>query len=400
VITLTGGRLVTPDGVLDHGRLDIEGDTIDHVGQDDRPPTGGLTDRDPRVTGRPAPDQVIDLGGATVLPGFVDIHTHGGGGASFTTGDAGQARTAAAFHRGHGTTTMLASLVTSPPELMLAATEAYAPLVADGTLAGVHFEGPYLSAARCGAQNPAYLRDPDLAELESLLAVDGGIVRMVTVAPERPGALDAIRFLTERGVVAAVGHTDATYEQVLAALEAGATVGTHVFNGMRPPHHRDPGAVLALLGPAGACCEFIADGHHLHDGALLFAASVTGPDRAVLITDAISAAGMPDGPYELGGQAVRVIDGLARLDDGGPTDRPADQLPSIAGSTLTMDAALRRAVGAGIPLVHAARAAATTPARVLGLTDRGALAAGLRADLVLLDDKLAVTRVMRGGEWL
>jgi N-acetylglucosamine-6-phosphate deacetylase len=381
--TLTGARLVTPDGILDHGRLDIDGDRIAHVGQD-----------------RGAAADAVDLAGATVVPGFVDIHCHGGGGAGFTTGDAAQARTAAAYHRRHGTTTLLASLVTSPPELMLAATEAFAPLVADGTLAGLHYEGPYLSRARCGAQNPDFLRDPDLAELESLLAVDGGTVRMVTIAPERPGALDAIRFLVDRGVVVAVGHTDAGYEQVLAALDAGATIGTHVFNGMRPAHHRDPGAVFALLGPAGAACELIADGHHLHDGTLLFAASVTGPGRAVLVTDAMAAAGMPDGAYELGGQAVRVIDGVARLDDGGPADRPADQLPSIAGSTLTMDAAFRRAVAAGLSEVDAARAAATTPAAVLGLTDRGALVAGHRADLVVLDGTRTVQRVMRAGEWL
>src|SRR5262249_29849118 len=154
--------------------------------------------------------------------------------------------------------------------LMLAATRAYAPLVTKGVLAGIHFEGPYLSHARCGAQNPAYLREPSTEELARLLEAGDGTVRMVTVAPELPGALGVITFLVSRGVVAAIGHPDATYEQTLAGVAAGASVGTHVFNGMRPPHHRQPGPVFALLGSAGVTCELIADGVHLHDGTLAF----------------------------------------------------------------------------------------------------------------------------------
>jgi N-acetylglucosamine-6-phosphate deacetylase len=316
---------------------------------------------------------------------------HGGGGASFTTGEAGDARKAAAYHLGHGTTTLLASLVTSPPELMVSATRAFAPLVGEGVLAGVHFEGPYLSQARCGAQNPAHLRHPSLDELNALIDAGEGAVRLVTIAPELPGALDAIRLLVERGVVAAIGHTDATWEETLAGVAAGATVGTHVFNGMRPPHHRQPGPVFALLGAASVTCEFVADGVHLHDGTLAFAASVTGSSRAALVTDAMAAAGMPDGSYELGGQTVEVADGVARLTRDG----------SIAGSTLTMDKALRRAVGAGLSLVDASRMASATPAAAIGLAaEVGALREGLRADLVLLDEALNVQRVMRAGAWV
>lgn len=361
------GRIVTPDGVIDDGYVDVDGASIIDVGHG-----GGGAD-------------------AWIAPGFVDIHTHGGGGHTFTTGDPEAARGAAEFHLRHGTTTLLASLVSSPYGLMRAATEAFAPLVAEGVLAGVHYEGPYLSQLRCGAQNPAYLRDPSLDELAELLPIGGGAVRMVTLAPERPGALDAVKLLVANGVVAAIGHTDATYDQTLAAVAAGASVGTHVFNGMRPPHHREPGPVFALLGSAGVVCELIADGVHLHDGTLAFAATVTGADRAALITDAISAAGMPDGRYELGGQHIVVADRVVRLAADG----------SLAGSTLTMDAALRRAVRAGVPLVDAVRMAATTPARAIGLGDRvGALTPGLRADLVMLDPNLHVQRVMRAGTWL
>jgi N-acetylglucosamine-6-phosphate deacetylase len=214
---------------------------------------------------------------------------------------------------------------------------------------------------------------------------------MVTVAPELPGALDAIRFLTGNDVVAALGHTDATYEQTLAGVAAGGSVGTHVFNGMRPPHHREPGPVIALLDSPRVVCELIADGTHLHDGMLAFATRAAGPERAALITDAMDAAGMPDGTYGLGGQTVIVADRVARLERDG----------SIAGSTLTMDAALRRAVGAGIPLPDACLMASTTPARALGVESMvGALEAGLRADLVVLSPGLQVKRIMRAGRWL
>jgi N-acetylglucosamine-6-phosphate deacetylase len=363
------GRAVTPDRVVD-GYVRIDGDRIAEVGAE----PGAAGDR-------------------IIVPGFVDVHCHGGGGHTFTTGDADAARAAAEFHLRRGTTTLLASLVSSPYELMRAATGAFTPLVADGVLAGIHFEGPYLSEARCGAQNPAHLRDPSTAELTELVA--SGVVRMVTLAPERPGALAAVRLLAERGTVAAIGHTDASYEQTLAAVAAGATVATHLFNGMRPVHHREPGPIVALLGAAGVVCELIADGTHLHDGTLAFAARTAGADRTALVTDAIAATGMPDGAYELGGQPVVVTGRVARL------STPDGSVGAIAGSTLTMDAAFRRATGAGLSLVDAARMAATTPAAAIGLADAvGALIPGLRADLVELDPAGEVLRVMRSGSWV
>ncbi|MFC6015352.1 N-acetylglucosamine-6-phosphate deacetylase [Plantactinospora solaniradicis] len=366
------GKVVTPTGVIRQGCVELDGDRISAVAE-----YPSIRD------------------GHWIVPGFVDIHTHGGGGHTFTTGDADAARGAAAFHLAHGTTSLLASLVSSPYELIRDATSAYAPLVKEGVLAGVHYEGPYLSAVRCGAQNPEFLRDPSLEELSELLALGDGTIRMVTLAPELPGALAAIELLVSRRVVAALGHTDATYEEATAGVIAGATVATHLFNGMRGPHHREPGPVFALLGSPNVFCELVADGIHLHQGTLAFAAGVAGADRAVLITDAMAAAGMPDGKYELGGQPVVVADGTVRL-------ATSDSSPgAIAGSTLTMDAALRQAVAAGIPMVDACRMAAGTPARAIGLGGRvGALMPGWRADLVVLDDDLNVTRVMRAGEWI
>jgi N-acetylglucosamine-6-phosphate deacetylase len=358
------GRIVTPAGIVT-GTLRIEGTRIAAI------EPGPIADDAPWL-----------------VPGFVDIHCHGGGGHTFTTGDAEAARAAAAFHLGHGTTTVVASLVSSPFEVMLAATTAYAPLVRSGVIGGVHFEGPYLAEACCGAQNPAFLRDPSIAEIAALVEAGGpGVVRMMTIAPEREGGLEAVRFLVERGVVAAIGHTDATYRQVIDGVSSGAAVGTHVFNGMRPPHHRSPGPPYALLGSPEIVCEFVADGVHLADETLEFAFRVTGR-RAALITDAIAATGMADGAYELGGQAVHVEGGVARL-------ATADGSPgAIAGSTLTMDAAFRRAVTVTGSIVEAAHAASTTPARALGFNDRGALAVGMRADIVQLDADLRVVNVI------
>ena len=357
------GRVVTPDGLLEPGWVEVDGDRISGVG------AGGG-------------------GGPLILPGFVDIHVHGGGGHTFTTGDPDEARAAAAFHARHGTTTLLASLVSMAYESTLAATKAYAPLVDEGVLAGVHCEGPYLSLRRCGAQNPDYLRDPSIVELDGLVQAAPGTVRVVTLAPELTGAIDVIRWLRSVGIVVAVGHTDATYQQTLEAIEAGATIATHLFNGMRPIHHREPGPIIALLGDDRVTCELVADGRHMHSAMLAYAMRA---GRSALITDAIQAAGMPDGVYALGGQRVIVVDRVARL-----AGRDA-----IAGSTLTMDAALRNATQAGASIVDASRMASGTPAEAIGLASSvGSIAAGLRADLIELTDDLMVSRVMRGGRWL
>ncbi len=372
---LTAAQVLTPARTLAPGWVHLDGDRIVEVGQGVPPRT---------------PD--LDLGAATVCPGFVDVHVHGGGGAALESGTPDAARTAATAHLAHGTTSMAASLVTDTREVMERTVRELAQCVDDGLLAGLHLEGPWLSPARSGAHSPGALALPERGHVEALLDAGAGAVRMVTLAPELDGGLEAVRLLVERGVVAAVGHTDATYDQARAAIDAGASLGTHLFNAMRPMHHREPGAVGALL-ESDADVEVIADGVHLHPAVLrtVFAAK---PGRCLLVTDAMAAAGAPDGDYRLGTMDVQVRDSVARLasDDG---------TGAIAGSTLTMDAAVRFAVQkAGIPLADAVHAASTAPARAWGLDDVGVLEAGRRADLVVLDEHLEVARVMRAGVWV
>jgi N-acetylglucosamine-6-phosphate deacetylase len=284
---------------------------------------------------------------------------------------------------------MIASLVTDRTGSMQASVRGLADLVEGGLLAGIHLEGPWLSPRHAGAHDPDLLTDPTPAAVDALLEAGRGHVRMVTLAPELAGGLDAIRRLTTAGVVAAIGHTDATYDIACAALDAGAGVGTHLFNAMRGLHHREPGPIAALLEDPDAYVELVSDGVHVHPAALRLAARAK-PGRVVLVTDAMAAAAAADGDYRLGRLTVEVRDGVARLADSG----------AIAGSTLTMAAAVRYAVQvAGLPLEDVVRAATAAPAALLGLEGVGALAPGHRADLVVLDDDLAVQRVLHGGQW-
>ena len=408
MLLLAGGRVVTPDGVLDPGWIRLTGNQIDAVGT-------GIP---------PAPRPDVDLNGQWVLPGLIDVHVHGGGGASFTEGAvdqagpaaagpegaAEQARQAAAFHRARGTTTMLASLVTAPVAELEAQAALLAGLADEGAIAGLHLEGPFLSPARRGAQDPRHMIAPDVAVFERLRAAARGHLRMITLAPELPGALALIRAARAAGVIVAVGHTDATAELTMAAVGAGATHATHLFNGMRPLHHREPGAVGALLDRAEVTCELVADGVHLDDITVRVTARAAGPGRLVLVSDAMAAAGMPDGSYQVGSLLVTVAGGVARLQED-PGD-PAATAPAaagtahvaggaIAGSTATLADVARHAIAAGLPVPDVAAAASTTPARVLGLAGRtGALRPGLAADLVVCDEGFRPRAVMRRGQWL
>lgn len=360
-------RALWPGGSLDEGWVQTDGDRI-------------------VATGRGRPDGVPDAEVELLAPGFVDTHCHGGGGGSFTSGSPEEAAVAAATHHRHGSTTVVASLVSEPVDLLLERLRALGDLVADDVLGGIHLEGPWLSPAHAGAHAPAALAEPRRADVDRLLAAADGGVRMVTLAPELPGGLDAVRALAYAGVVAAVGHTDADAVRARAAFDAGATVVTHLFNAMPSLHHRRPGPIPVALADERVAVELILDGVHL-DADVAAMATRSARGGFLLVSDAMAAAAAADGDYLLGGLAVTVRGGVARLGEDG----------AIAGSTLTLDRAVRTAVAAGIPLETALLAATEAPARRLGFDDRGTLAPGLRADLVVLDDDLEVVDVVRAG---
>jgi N-acetylglucosamine-6-phosphate deacetylase len=369
---IAGARLVTPAGILDEGWIELRGGRIGEVG-----------------VGRP-PESAVDLGGAWVVPGFIDMHVHGGGGHDFTTSAADMAA-GVEFHRSKGTTRTLVSLMAAPVDALCRQLGWVADLAGEGsTVVGAHLEGPFLAHARCGAQNAEYLLAPDHDVLAALLQAGRGYLKTMTFAPELPGGIDMIPTLLASGVIASVGHTDADYSQARTAFVAGATLVTHLFNAMRPTTHRHPGPAVAAL-EAGVMCELVNDGVHVHDAVTRLAARCL-PENLVLITDAISATGAGDGSYVLGDQSVTVAGGEARLTS---SDR-------LAGSTLTMDEAFKRAVvDIGLTIEQAVTASSSNPARLLGLTGScGSIAVGLDADLAILDEKYVLQRVMSRGEWI
>ncbi|MFJ8362341.1 N-acetylglucosamine-6-phosphate deacetylase [Streptomyces sp. NPDC093984] len=368
---LAGARVVLPSGVVDDGRLVVEGTRI--------------------AGSAPESAEIIDVRGHWLVPGFVDIHNHGGGGASFS-GTADDVLTALRTHREHGTTTLVASTVTDDMDVLVQQAGLLSELAEQGDIAGIHFEGPFISPCRKGAHSEALLRDPDPAEVRKLIDAARGRAAMVTLATELPGGLDSVRLLVEHGVIAAIGHTDATYEQTVRAIDAGATVATHLFNAMPQLGHRAPGPIAALLEDERVTVELIDDGVHLHPAALRLAFRQAGAARVAFITDAMDAAGIGDGPYMLGPLEVEVRQGVARLVEGG----------SIAGSTLTLDRAFRRAVtGDGLAVQDVVTAISAVPAKLLGVYDRvGSLEPGKDADLVLLDDDFRLKGVMRRGQWV
>ncbi len=364
---LTDERGETPDGwVL------FDGDTIAAVGAGEAPEA----------------DERVELGGARLVPGFVDIHGHGGGGHAYD--DGGEELAAAlAAHRAHGVTRSVISLVANPLASLRSSLAEVAELAAvDPLVLGTHLEGPFLAPGRRGAHHPDYLRAPDLFEVEQLIAASHGTLRQITIAPELPGADDAIDALVAAGVRVAVGHTEADYDTAARAFDRGASILTHAFNAMNGIHHREPGPVLAALSDERVTLEVILDGHHVHETvvALVFDEA---PGRVALVTDSMAAAASADGDYRLGSLNVTVRDGLAVLSG----------TQTIAGSTLTLDAALRRAVDVvGLTWPDAVGAVTAVPARALGLGDRlGLLEPGYAADAVVLDADGRVTGVWAAG---
>jgi N-acetylglucosamine-6-phosphate deacetylase len=346
--------------------------------------------------------KVLELGASSsaddtnyIVPGFMDVHVHGGGGFDTMDGAAG-IRGMAAFHAKHGTTGLLATTITNPWQNVIAALEnAKSAMVeqsageqtAGAQILGVHLEGPFVSPHRLGAQ-PNHVLEPSPDRVQELL--EFGVIRVVTIAPEQPNALEACVQFARRNVRVSIGHSVASTEQVQTALETvhhvgGSSGGTHLFNAMGGFEGRNPGIVGAILANPGTWAELILDGHHVHFSSFKAALNAK-PKRLMLITDAMRAAGMPDGNYDLGGQVAQVANGTAKLENG-----------SLAGSLLTMDQAVRNAVSAGVKLETALNLASSHPAQYLGLNNKGRLEPGCDADVVVLNQHLEVSAVFVAG---
>ena len=322
----------------------------------------------------PSPDQSVP---GTLIPGFIDIHCHGGSGAYFS--NSAKARDVIAGHRIHGTTGVIASLVTEDIEELKRQISTLVPLHQSGEILGIHLEGPYLSHARCGAHEPSLLVNPDLAEIKELLEIGKGAISMITIAPELPGAIEAIKYLSAAGVKVAIGHTDGDFKDAAAGTNAGATIVTHFMNAMRK--EKAEGSISSfVLVDERLSVELILDGHHVPFATAQEIITAIG-DRIVLVTDAMAAAGSADGSYTIGKLDVHVKDSVARLVSTG----------ALAGSTLTMDTAFTHAINqCGVSIPQAVLMSSTNPAKALGLHDRGSIAVGLRADLLAYNSTTGV----------
>jgi N-acetylglucosamine-6-phosphate deacetylase len=379
---LHGARKLDADGIVDDFWMLLVGDTI---------ATTGTGDSWQALAPSVAENARVDARGHWLTPGFIDLHAHGGGGASFDDG-AEAIGMALAVHRAHGTTRSVLSLVTNPLDLLTENLRGIADLASgDPLILGSHLEGPFLSPLHRGAHEPHHLIEPEAASVEALLQASGGTLRQVTIAPELPGAFDAIDRFVNAGVVVAVGHTDAGLDATREAFDRGATVLTHAFNAMRGIHHRAPGPVIAAFEDPRVALELILDGVHVHPEVVRLA-FLAAPHRIVLVTDAMAAAGSADGRYRLGSLDVTVTNGEAMLSG----------THTLAGSTLTQDAALANAIElAQVDPVLAVRAVTASPARALGLDERlGYLRPGFAADAVLLDDRWRATTVFANGRRL
>jgi len=374
-------QIVQPDAILPASTVWIRNGIIEKI-ENNHTPLAPLPEGE---------YELIDGNGQWLIPGMIDVHIHGANGFDMMDGSEASIQAVSRACAATGCTSFLATSVSSTMDELLAMIRSVKRVVGlevGAKIAGLHLEGPYLNPKRKGMQNEKYLRHPDLDEMKRIFEEADGLIKMVTIAPELPGGMELLSYLKEMGVIIAVAHSDATYEEAKLAFDAGASHVTHCFNGMRPIHHRDPGLVAAAFEADHVSIQAIVDGIHLHPAIVRLMHRIKGPDNMVLITDALQAMGLGDGSYLFGGHQVTVTNGVARLEDG-----------TLASSVVTMNEALRLTTETGISLMDAIQMASTTPARILGMDHTtGTIKTGLDADLVLLNEHFQVEWTMIKGK--
>jgi len=383
-LKIFNGRIITPNRIIDGGSVVVSNGKITAVSEHDIEIPEAIA---------------LDAGGKYISPGFIDIHVHGGGGHDFMDNTVEAFLEIARIHARHGTTAMLPTTLTSSKADLLETLKVYEAAekknINGSQFIGMHLEGPYISPAQCGAQDPRYIRDPDPEEYKEILAGSSAIKRW-SAAPELPGAIEFGKYITGKGILAAIAHTDAIYEEVSTAFENGYTLVTHLYSAMSGVTRRNAFRYAGVIESAFLIdemdVEIIADGIHLPTPLLQLVCKIKGPHKIALITDAMRAAGMPPGESVLGslknGLKVIVEDDVAKLPD----------RSSFAGSVATMDRAVRTMLAAGIPLLEAVRMAAATPARIMNLGNKGSIIEGSDADIVIFDDNIHIKMTMIKGK--
>lgn len=334
-------------------------------------------------------DRILDGQRHLLIPGMIDVHIHGADNHDMMDGTTASIQAVSRACAATGCTGFLATSVSSTLDDLIAMIRSVKQVIGHeegAKIVGIHLEGPYLNVARKGMQNPKFLRHPDLDEMELIFREAGNLIKMVTIAPELPGGIELIHYLTRKNVVVAIAHSNATYEEAQLAFQEGATHITHCFNAMPSIHHRSPGLVTAALENDQVSVQAIVDGVHLHPGIIRLMHKIKGPDRMVLTTDALQAMGVGDGEYLFGGHHVTVKDGIARLHNG-----------TLASSTITMNRSLKLSTKFGIALEDSVKMTSTTPASILQLKQTGRIEAGYDADLVLLDENFEVIETFIKG---